>query len=166
MGSGVFIPGGIRIPRSVAFQNRLEALAGVPLIEFVTVTYPTADGANPALGRDLLVQFRHGPYKLIFVASHANNIATDVWIHFTKNGYPKIAGSSAIIPAGNEAMLPLTDGQNAGIGAESNYSARYVKLKQPVNYFYVDYDHPSGGVDQRLTFGGTNAIEAMDFTRL
>lgn len=155
-----------RLQRPNAGMRQINGIAPIGLAEYVTVKYTSTDGINPLLGRDLLVKFSR-PYTFFWVASDNSTGGIGAWVHFWPNYYPVKTGVTQIIPNGGERMFDFTCGANAATTPEKYMSSRFFKSRVPIDHFYVDIDHPSGGgVTISTTFGGSNIIEKTNFCRL
>lgn len=124
--------------------------------EFVTVQLQQGNNLNN-VDRDIAVQFQR-PHKFFMIVAIANTFAgSDVFMHFTKLGYPVVNGSNQISPTGQEQWIPIANiGNNAG-----RCEGRWIKLNTPISLFYIDADHRgvNSATPYYITFMGCDEIE-------
>jgi hypothetical protein len=130
-------------------------------LEYVTTVLPaTATGGAWA---DRLIQFQR-PHRLFMLVSIQQlYVASSFFIHMAPLGlqgkYDAPLAGIAISPNGSEQWIPYFVEVASTAGA--SVSGRWVKFRKPIDRFFLDVDHPNGGLSQpfQFTWLGTDDVE-------
>lgn len=147
-------------------QRSLSGPFRTPQIEFQTFNAVVPVGTSPPyVIRDFFCGFTR-PHKFFFFASIAFIASgSDFFVHLSPLGLSTQNPGTQIVPTGGENWIPIYNGLNRA----NPYAVegRWFRFNKPVSGFYVDTDHPNGGVSVvTFTIGGTDDIEAFAGERL